>query len=46
VKTPQKCLKTPYFHQAFAMRPILDSHTPKHYGPRGFLGRQEHPGFA
>jgi ATP synthase protein I len=28
------------------MRRFLDSVNPKHYGPRGFLGRQELPGFA
>ena len=28
------------------MRQFLDLPSPQHYGPRGFLGRQELPGFA
>jgi hypothetical protein len=36
--TQGKRLKTLGFQAPFAMRRFLDSHTPKHYGPRGFLG--------
>jgi len=42
--TQRKRLKTLFFQQPFAMRRFLDSLNPKHYGPRGFLGRQELPG--
>jgi hypothetical protein len=44
--TQRKHLKTLFFQWHFAMQRFLDSLSPKHYGPRGFLGRQELPGFA
>lgn len=41
-----KSLKTLPFRSTAGFRLFLDSHYLKHYGPRGFLGRQDLPGFA